>query len=111
MSNICCAVGGLNPDEVMEDTWGHLNPIQNKTHQGTIDIAWDGGSDYLVVSWRLVTEDGEFVCSGPVFYGHSNDFALEVSAKKEAGFYRYNVDYRWNNSGPDWSINHVEKIG
>ena len=111
MSNIVSVIGGMNPDEVMEDTWGHLNPILDKTYSGTIDIACDGGSEYLVTDCRLVSDDGECICSGPTFYGHSNDFACEVTAKKEAGFYRFNVDYHCNANGPYWFINHREKIG
>ena len=112
MSNICSAINNLNPDEVMQETWGHLDPKHNTTYSGTIDVACDGGSEYLVTDWRLMSKDGEFVCSGPTFYEHSNDFACEVIHDKEAGFYSFTIEYtRDGPHGYHIKINDREKIG
>lgn len=106
------AVGGVNPDEVMEKTWGHLNPKPNTIYKGTIDIACDDGSEYLVTSHRLISNDGEFICDGPQWYEQSNDFACEVMLNKEAGFYRFDIEYtRKGIRGSHITIKHREKIG
>ncbi len=118
IQSVLAASESIARDAVVQETWGHLNPKHSTVFQGTIDIACDGGGEYLVVDYRLMSENGEFVCDGPLFYEHSNDFACEVSAKKEKGFYRYSVEYSWDEDGPHWSIqqtssvfNCIEQIG
>ena len=95
------------------DTWGHLYPKPDSVYWGHIDIACDGGSEYIVVGWELKNSAGDAICTSPVWWEDSNDFACEICHGLLAGLHRFYVRYcrpNEGNSGYEMSETHKRVI-
>jgi len=81
------------------NTWGHLFPKPNSVYWGHIDIACDGGSEYVVIGWELKNFEGDSIVSSPVWWEDSNNFACEVTHGLLAGLHRFYVRYCTQDDG------------
>lgn len=84
--------GGPDPDEVMQETWGHLNARPNVRHAGVIVFA-HSAYDGLVV---LSVDFGDDAGDGPWFYEHLHKWLAEQDDAEPGTCYRFTGWYRHN---------------
>lgn len=88
-------VGGLDPDKVMQETWGHLNARPNVRHAGVIVFAHSVYDGPVVLS----VDFGDAAGDGPWFYEHLHEWLAEQDDAEPGTCYRFTGWYRHDGNG------------
>lgn len=98
-------VGGPNPEEVMRDTWGHLDARPGVRYAGTILYAESAyGGERVVLSAEFGNAG-----FGPWFYEGVHDWLCEQQTEP-GQLYRFTGTYRLGRGGAHVFAGDVEEV-
>lgn len=107
MAELYCIVGGVNPKEVLQDTWGHLSPEPGKKYHGFILFSKSAWGEETLLEAKF-----EGLDANPWTFDHLNEFMYENADKVgDTGVFRWEGWYRvFKNENFQFQVADIELV-